>query len=278
MYVDTSKKKILGVKCFVIKITNYCQPLDYSRGSACPVDVGSPQGIMISMSRRNFTFAIGEYYHLYTRGVDKREIFVNDHDRNRLAYLLYLSNGDKKFDVQKIFRECDVSEIFKLDTGKPLVSICAWVFMDNHFHILVKGIRDEGISKFMKNLCGAYSRYFNIKHKRSGALFESRFKARHIDTDTYLKYVFSYIHLNPVKIIPTETHWKEKGIKDLPKAKKFLSRYTYTSLLDFLTPDSRFYEAILAREAMPEYFPNPNSVWQETVEWLNFVEVGSPQR
>lgn len=230
------------------------------------------------MASRNFTFSPGEYYHLYNRGVDKREIFVDNHDRNRLAYLLYLSNGERKFDVQKIFRECTVSEIFKLDTGAPLVSICAWVFMGNHFHILVKEIKEGGISKFMKNFCGSYSRYFNIKHKRSGALFEGRFKAKHLNTDNHLKYIFSYIHLNPVKIIENESRWKEEGIKDLSKAKDFLNHYTYSSLIDFLTPSSRFYESILTREEMPEYFPEPTSVWREVVEWLNFVEVGSPQK
>ncbi|MES2059962.1 MAG: transposase [Patescibacteria group bacterium] len=230
------------------------------------------------MAYRNFKFSVGEYYHLYNRGVDKRSIFVDDHDRNRLAYLMHLSNGDRSFDIQKVFREYEISEIFKIDTGKPLVSICAWVFMDNHFHILAKEIVDGGISRFMKNLCGSYSKYFNIKHDRTGALFEGRFKAQHVDTDIYLKYLFAYIHLNPIKMLAGASHWKEEGIKDLPQAKVFLQCYTYSSLIDFLKPKSRFYDALISKKAAPEYFPGPVSVWREINEWLKFVDVGTPQR
>ncbi len=230
------------------------------------------------MSHRKFNFAPGEYYHLYNRGVDKRSIFNDVHDRNRLAYLLYLANGDVKFDFQKIFRESSIAEIFALDVGEPLVNICAWVFMDNHFHILVKEIKEGGVSKFMQNLCGAYSKYFNTKHKRTGALFEGRFKAIHANTDIYLKYLFSYIHLNPVKMIEGEIDWKRIGISDLPRAKKFLEHYAYSSLIDFLKPESRLYDSILNKNASPEYFPKPGLVWKESLEWLSFVAVGIPQK
>jgi len=72
----------------------------------------------------------------------------------------------------------------------------------------------------MKKLTTAYVMYTNTKLNRSGALFEGRFKSRFVGTDEYLKYLFSYIHLNPVKII--EPKWRTKSILDKVHIQKFL--------------------------------------------------------
>jgi len=92
---------------------------------------------------------------------------------------------------------------------------------------MIKEVSEKGISLFMHKLLTAYSMYFNIKRQRTGALFQGRYKARHIDNDNYLKYLFAYIHLNPIKII--QRNWKEKGIENLNGAKKFLRGYKYSS-------------------------------------------------
>jgi len=70
--------------------------------------------------------------------------------------------------------------------------------MPNHYHILASAKADGGLTKFMQKLATGYSMYFNKKYDRTGTLFEGRFKAKHADSDEYLKYLFSYIHLNPV--------------------------------------------------------------------------------
>lgn len=84
----------------------------------------------------------------------------------------------------------------------------------------------------MRKLMTGYSMYFNIKNERTGKLFEGPFKSVYVDTDNYFRYVLSYIHLNPVKLV--EPDWKEKGIKNKDKVKKFLSSYYYSSYLDYL--------------------------------------------
>src|SRR3989344_438138 len=97
---------------------------------------------------RKESFAIGEYYHIYNRGVDKRKI-VQD-----------------KFDSSKI------------KIHKPLINIVAYCLNPNHFHMILEQIEDSGISKFMKRLAGGYSWYFNNRYKRSGTLFQGPFKAK----------------------------------------------------------------------------------------------------
>ena len=91
--------------------------------------------------------------------------------------------------------------------------------MPNHFHILVKEKIENGISKFMGKLTTGYSMYFNKRYDRTGSLFQGVFKSVHADSDEYLKYLFAYIHLNPIKLINPE--WKENGIKDKNRANAF---------------------------------------------------------
>ncbi|OHA26546.1 MAG: hypothetical protein A3C06_03145 [Candidatus Taylorbacteria bacterium RIFCSPHIGHO2_02_FULL_46_13] len=205
---------------------------------------------------RNFQFGTGEYYHLYNRGTDKRETFLNDHDRTRFIMLLYLCNTENALDIRELFISgISVTDIFNVNRGKLLVKIGAYCLMPNHFHLLVQEFSDKGlgISKFMQKLNTAYTMYFNKKYDRTGALFQGRFKAKHAHTDEYLKYLFAYIHLNPVKLI--EPNWKESGIQKMRKANSFLDGYRFSSYKEY-TGESRPEKTILARETFPTYFPN----------------------
>ncbi len=121
----------------------------------------------------------------------------------------------------------------------------------------------------MKKLSTAYSMYFNNKYDRSGALFEGRFKAKHVDNDNYLKYLLSYIHLNPVKLI--DLKWKENGITDKIKAKDFLNEYKYSSYMDYVGI-KRKEKAILNISSLPEYFETHKEFEGFVDEWLTFNE------
>ena len=103
--------------------------------------------------------------------------------------------------------------------------------MTNHFHIIAKETDNGGITAFMKKLSTAYSMYFNKKNDRTGALVCRPFKAKHIDTDDYFRWVMSYVHLNPLDLI--ESGWKQKGIADKKKAIDFLKTYQYSSYADY---------------------------------------------
>ena len=106
----------------------------------------------IESMERGHIISEGEYYHLYNRGVEKRNIFLTQEDRNRFKRLLYVANGTENF----VFRDIEKKSLKDIDRGEPLVAIAAWVLMPNHFHILVKEITEDGTAMFMRKLCTGY--------------------------------------------------------------------------------------------------------------------------
>ncbi|MBW9262700.1 MAG: transposase [Candidatus Thiodiazotropha sp. (ex. Lucinisca nassula)] len=94
---------------------------------------------------------------------------------------------------------------------KYLIAVHAWVFMTNHVHLLVTPSGPEGVSKMMQTLGRYYVRYFNNTYRRTGTLWEGRFKSCVVDEDEYLLVCQRYIELNPVRAgmvaTPKEYHW-----------------------------------------------------------------------
>lgn len=212
--------------------------------------------------QRNFSFAPGEFYHLYSRGTEKREIFLEDYDFRRFVKFLYIANNQSPVTLREM-----PASAFDLARDATLVDIGAYCLMPNHFHLLLKEKADGNISKFMRKLLTSHSKYFNRKYKRTGTLFESKFKAKHVSGDDYLKYLFAYIHLNPVKLI--EPKWKETGIKDITKAKKYLASYEPSSYKDYLD-QGRGPGKILNKKAFPEYFDTNRDFEAMIHDWLNY--------
>ncbi len=216
------------------------------------------------MSIRRVNFAPGEYYHIYNRGNSKQKIFFNNKDHQRFIDLLYAVNSEDKFNFSDSIKGISV---YERKAEKRLVAIGAYCLMPNHFHILITPLSEDGISKFMQKLSTAYAMYFNRKYKRIGSIFEGKFKAEHLNNDIYLKYIFSYIHLNPIKLIQKD--WKEIGLKDKQKAIAYLNNYKYSSFIDYLD-DKRKERIILFKSKFPDYFPNKNSFVKEVITWINF--------
>lgn len=218
--------------------------------------------------RRKIDFSIGEYYHIYNRGTDKRIIFTDDHDYRRFTALLYVCNSTKAVDLNVHFYEGrSFLELFDIERDDTLVDIGVYCPMPNHFHILVREKTEGGVTKFMSKLAIAYSMYFNRKNERTGGLFEGPFKAKHVTTDEHLKYLFAYAHLNPIKII--DPKWKENGIQNRFNAREYLKSYTHSSYLDYqgeVRPENK----ILNYDAFPEYFTTPKAFDAFVDEWLTF--------
>ncbi len=134
-----------------------------------------------------------QYYHIYNRGVDKRDIFKDkkDLDRfvesilefNRIEGILSLANLRK-------------TEIEAKPLSEPLVAIVACCLNPNHFHLLLKQLVDGGISNFMKKLQGGYTYYFNVKNSRSGSLFQGTFKSQIITEENYFNKIVGYVNKN----------------------------------------------------------------------------------
>lgn len=196
------------------------------------------------MATQKREFVPGNYYHIYNRGNSKQKIFNSESDKSRFSHLLYLCNGKKSFYYKRISAKNIFS--FSFEKGQPLIEICAWVLMSNHFHLLIyipENSDSENISKFIGRLESSYLKYFNEKHERSGGLFEGRFKSVLVDDDKYLKHLFSYIHLNPLKML--NNNWKEEGLK-IKNAYNYLSDYKFSSFHDLVLKKERFEKKILS--------------------------------
>lgn len=212
---------------------------------------------------RNIEFSLGEFYHVLNRGSNKIDIFLSKSEYRRFQKLLYVCNNTEPI----VFKTVQGLALDEIKRGEPLVDIGAYCLMSNHFHLILRERVGGGISLFMGKLLTAYSMYFNKMNNRTGTLFEGPFKATHADSDEYLKYLFSYIHLNPVKIIDSE--WKENGLADLALAKQHLAEYPYSSYLDYVG-NSREERIILNKSAFPEYFSSFKEFDEFINEWLNY--------
>ena len=213
------------------------------------------------MPIRKTDFINNEIYHITMRGVDGRQIFMDDEDRWYGIFGLYEFNTTKairireqrekreKFKQELKSRRGPASAEIKLeqpDKRIKLVDILAFTFMPNHIHLLLKQLIPNGISSFIQKFGTGRSMHFNKRHQRKGTLFQGRFDARHIDGDEYLKTAFVYIHSNPISLI--DPGWKERGIADIAKAKEFLENYRWSSYLDYL--GKRNFPSITERDFM----------------------------
>lgn len=116
----------------------------------------------------------GALHHIMIRGIDRGDIFIDEQDKNKFLEKLGEYVSDAK------------------------CSVYAWVLMSNHVHILYKS-GEKGISAVMRKLLTWYAIYFNRRHKRTGHLFENRYKSVLCEEDRYFLALIRYIHLNPVR-------------------------------------------------------------------------------
>ncbi|OGD31650.1 hypothetical protein A3C91_04325 [Candidatus Azambacteria bacterium RIFCSPHIGHO2_02_FULL_52_12] len=80
--------------------------------------------------------------------------------------------------------------------SEKLVDIVCYCLNPNHYHLILEQVSDYGIIKFMQRLGTGYTNYFNKKHERTGALFQGKYKAIHVDSNEYLLHLSAYINLN----------------------------------------------------------------------------------
>lgn len=132
------------------------------------------------------------YYHIYNRGVEKRNIFIDPQDYS--VFLGYLRDYLSPTQSEGIKRNRNGYICKDFSKGISLLAFC---LMPNHFHLLVKQKKEREIASLMKCLSTRYSMYFNKKYKRTGHLFQGIYKAALIESDDYLIHLSRYIHLNP---------------------------------------------------------------------------------
>ncbi|MCA9355697.1 transposase [Candidatus Kaiserbacteria bacterium] len=197
-------------------------------------------------------------------GTDKRTIFQSSDDYKRFQDSLYLSNTRENINVRDRLK--GVCNPYSIERNNPLVAIGTYCLMPNHFHLLATPLYENGVSLFLQKLLTSYSMYFNQKYERTGGLFEGKFKSQLAD-DGYLKYLFSYIHLNPVKLIQSD--WKERGVEYVDVSYDFVSDYQHSSLPAYLGVD-RPENKILDKQAFPNYSNDYEDIKTELFEWLKY--------
>lgn len=223
------------------------------------------------MSIRKVSFVSGEYYHIYNRGNSKQKIFHDKWDYLYFIKLLHVLNQKNNTQLRDQAHAVFISH----KDHNPLVAIGSYVLMPNHFHILITPTEDGSVSKYIQKVCTGYVMYFNKKYQRTGGLFEGKFKSEYANNDRYLKYLFAYIHLNPIKLI--DKNWKEKGIKNLKKTLDFLNSYEYSSYLDYENNNKRPQRILLNKKMFPNYFPSYQEFKNEILEWIELTTEARPQ-
>ncbi|MCD6475978.1 MAG: transposase [Anaerolineaceae bacterium] len=113
-------------------------------------------------------------HHVIVRGIERSKIFIDDEDRDSFVERLHM---------------------LLLETGTDCY---AWALIPNHFHLLLRPHTVE-LSRFMRRLLTGYAVTFNRRHKRSGHLFQNRYKSIVCEEDVYLLELIRYIHLNPIR-------------------------------------------------------------------------------
>ncbi|MFH1575865.1 MAG: transposase [Candidatus Nealsonbacteria bacterium] len=210
-------------------------------------------------------FAPGQIYHIYNRGVDKRDIFLEDNDRWRYLQVLCLFNEEKNSSnlLWKIERDKGRVNLKMLkdyiikEGKKPLVRILAYCLMSNHYHLLIEELTEGGIVKFMHRLGGGYSQYFNKKYDRSGSLLEGPFKAVLVKNETYLQYLLIYINvINPGRL--AEPKLKEEGIKSVEAIIKAADEYLWSTHQEY---SGKRGSIIIDKGLLGEFFPSPEAYY-----------------
>jgi len=199
-----------------------------------------------SMKRKEKVCA-GEYYHVYNRGVRQEPLFLENADRIRfLSLLLYcqlplpLSNNEyhsSLFEKHGAFYLHANREQIAAAIPRRYVEFVNFCLMPNHFHLTVLARQDDGISKYMQRVLNAYTRYFNVKHKKTGHLFQGPFQLVRVKDNNQLLYLSAYIHRNPRALL----EWRNKE-----------ASYPYSSLSDYVN-QNRWGELLVPKIILEQF-------------------------
>ncbi|MCF7845194.1 MAG: transposase [Candidatus Pacebacteria bacterium] len=179
--------------------------------------------------KRKDPLVTGNVYHILNKSIAGYNIFPSDNDYELFIKMIRFFSVDE--DLPKFSRLLPQAEserksfeqfLDEKTNNNFLIQIIAYTVMPTHFHLVVKQLKDEGISKFSGNILGSYSRIFNARHKRRGPLWESRFKNVPVTTDEQLIHLTRYTHLNArtAGLVEKPEHWKYSSYKEYIEPEK----------------------------------------------------------
>ena len=174
-----------------------------------------------------------ELYHLLNRGVEKRDIFLDDRDRFRFVHGLALFNTAAAANNTTYMLQKDFNDIVSPYREDSIVDIHGWCLMKNHYHLLLSERVENGITLFIRKLNIGYAKYFNERYKHSGYVFQGRTKKIRINSDAHFLHILHYIHLNPLDYVPGARAWRNGRVDEPGKARKQLEKYRWSSYADY---------------------------------------------
>ncbi len=215
----------------------------------------------------------GNIYHLYNRGVEKRKIFLNEEDYFRFVHNLFEFNDEAP--AENIYYKTlslksyevglrKVKPKAKREPRKLLVELMAFCLMPNHFHLMARQLKDNGISEFMRKLGGGYTNYFNLKNHRSGALMQGKYKFVLVKNEEHFIHLPYYIHLNPLDMAVPK--WREGKMENCREATKFLERYRWSSFLDYI--GKKNFPSVTQRDFLNDFFGGSKGYKSSMEQWL----------
>lgn len=188
---------------------------------------------------RKEPFFLNDFVHVYNRGNRKQEIVRDENDCEYFLQALYYFNTTtlpaNPFQEFKKISEKDTTfnpKHYRWPTAwqkrEPIIKILAFILVKNHFHLLLQEIKEGGVSLFMQKLAIGMTNRFNTRYEETGKLFQGSYKARRVDSDNYLRYLFAYIQIkNAFEMYPGGA---ELAVKNFDKGYDFALRYPYGSL------------------------------------------------
>lgn len=193
------------------------------------------------MPYREISFKDIQPLHIIGRAVDERKIFEQEDDCWRFIFQIFAANVGKpalnlwRNDIVKSAKSLlagyDISPNFIVVEHEPLVSILDFSLVMTHYHFYLVPNVKECLPIFMKKLNGGFAKYFNLKHKRKGVLFGSRYKSIPVDTEFQSDAVSRYVSIiNPLDLYQPD--WREAGLKNKTEALEFLKNYPFSSFPD----------------------------------------------
>lgn len=144
-------------------------------------------------------FKEGQYFHLFNKSIVNYGIFNNNKNKERfLIGIDYYNNFEAKRSLSLFLRKNSYEvNLFNNQINK-IVKIISYCIMPDHYHLLLKILKDNLLSKYVNDFENSYTRFFNTKLERKGPLWQSNFKVVKIKSEEQLLHVSRYIHLNPV--------------------------------------------------------------------------------
>lgn len=216
----------------------------------------------------------GNIYHVLNRGVDKRNIFLNDEDRLRFVHDLFEFNNTEPINNVTYFfsqSKAFATPYVERKPRKLLVEVLSFSIMPNHYHLMLRPLYDDGVFRFIKRLNMGYAMYFNQKYERTGALFQGRYKAIRIVNEAHFIHLPYYIHFNPLDLITPE--WRERKMNNYDTAVKFLETYRWSSHLDYL--GKKNFPSVTQREFLLDFFGGPKGYEERIKSWLKELDLES---